>query len=814
MQKAIIFVILALTINMLFSQPWEQDNSIFNPSGVPSLTFSQPRFADLDNDEDFDMILGSTSQAPLYFENTGSATNPAFAPGDDLFEDVSSLDAEMGVCVDIDNDGDLDLVTGGYTGLHLYRNIGSATQAEFSHEAGFFSGLLVGSNPVPDLADADGDGDSDMVVGLSEDGSVLLYENTGTASNAQFSESNMQTIEDIGLYAYPIFADFDADGDQDIFCGRDGHLFNYFENNNGSWTQNDTPFAGLGTETYWNSPDLVDLDGDNVLDLIYGTASGPLVYQVNNGTGSNPSWAENTTLFGGTLDVGGASNPVFYDFDGDGDLDMISGSNLGDIKYYENIGNVHCPAWQENNSYFASIDHSIYAAVTVGDVDNDGDADVIVGDLNGSLYFHRNTGMGLMEETGHFPGFSVSGWSAPRLLDMDGDGDLDIAVGSDDGTLSYLVNQGDASTPNWVENSSFFNGIDVGSNCVPSFADYDGDGDYDFAAGNLFGDVTYFENGMGWTENTSLFSDMTVDQNATPALVDLDADGDLDIVVGCYDGTFTFHRNMLYSGDVLLPPTNLYVVVGPDPVLFWEEPAEGSTSPFVGYRIYLDGEFLGQTPNYSWALFDLTETETYTAMVTAEYEAGESAPATVSFTYALYNPPTDLSYELSSDAISLTWAAPQESTYDPEQYMVYIDSEVAGSTTELSWIIENPELFHTYQVEITALYPGGVESDPVSAEIYFVGNEADVIPVTRLQGNYPNPFNPTTVIRFDIAQSSPVTLDIYNIKGQKVATLVDSYLPPNSYSITWDATGQSSGVYFYRLKIQDQTFIRKMVMMK
>lgn len=51
---------------------------MFNPSGVPSLSFSQPPFADLDNDNDFDMVLGSLSNAPIYFENIGTRQNPKF----------------------------------------------------------------------------------------------------------------------------------------------------------------------------------------------------------------------------------------------------------------------------------------------------------------------------------------------------------------------------------------------------------------------------------------------------------------------------------------------------------------------------------------------------------------------------------------------------------------------------------------------------------------------------------------------------------------------------------------------------------------
>ncbi|MDZ4183240.1 MAG: VCBS repeat-containing protein, partial [Candidatus Cloacimonadaceae bacterium] len=324
MKTTLIVLVLTLAMSSLCSQPWEADNSIFNPSGIPSLTFSQPRFADIDGDGDQDFLLGNTNTAPLYVKNIGSAAVPAFIIGENIMSNVTSLAAEMGICADIDGDGDLDLITGGYTGLHLFLNTGSVTVPVFVEAPGFFAGLNVGSNPVPDLADVDNDGDLDMVLGLSEDGGVRIYLNTGNASAAIFSETAMQVIGDVGLYAYPVFCDLDADGDQDILVGRDSHGFVYYRNMGSplipNWQSYPDAFAGLGMQTYWNSPDLVDLNNDGLFDLVFGTASGPLQYYVNAGTATNPVWQANTSLFGGVLDVGGASSPVFYDFDGD--LDM------------------------------------------------------------------------------------------------------------------------------------------------------------------------------------------------------------------------------------------------------------------------------------------------------------------------------------------------------------------------------------------------------------------------------------------------------------------------------------------------------------
>ncbi len=80
--------------------------------------------------------------------------------------------------------------------------------------------------------------------------------------------------------------------------------------------------------------------------------------------------------------------------------------------------------------------------------------------------------------------------------------------------------------------------------------------------------------------------------------------------------------------------------------------------------------------------------------------------------------------------------------------------------------------------------------------------------------NYPNPFNPITTIAYDIATPCHVSIEVYNVKGQKVTTLVNDKRDAGSYKAVWNAENNASGVYFYRIKAGDFSSIRKMILIK
>jgi hypothetical protein len=91
----------------------------------------------------------------------------------------------------------------------------------------------------------------------------------------------------------------------------------------------------------------------------------------------------------------------------------------------------------------------------------------------------------------------------------------------------------------------------------------------------------------------------------------------------------------------------------------------------------------------------------------------------------------------------------------------------------------------------------------------------DHVPATlALEQNFPNPFNPSTEIRFHLPQGGQVSLIVYNMLGQEVATLVNGVKTAGSYSVSFDAGDLSSGMYLYRLQAAGFADMKKLVLLK
>jgi len=184
-------------------------------------------------------------------------------------------------------------------------------------------------------------------------------------------------------------------------------------------------------------------------------------------------------------------------------------------------------------------------------------------------------------------------------------------------------------------------------------------------------------------------------------------------------------------------------------------------------------------------------------------------------------PPTNLTYQVNNHLASLAWAPPTN-VYIPlfVSYSVYRDGEfLAGDLTNPGYIDLNP-IADAHSYFIRAVY---VDGESASSNIVNVSLSSDsditTVPVTKLIGNYPNPFNPTTTIAFDMTREGWVNISVYNSRGQKVRVLVDGTAGAGSHKVAWNGDNElgkpvGSGVYFYRMTTDEFTSMRKMLLVK
>ena len=146
-----------------------------------------------------------------------------------------------------------------------------------------------------------------------------------------------------------------------------------------------------------------------------------------------------------------------------------------------------------------------------------------------------------------------------------------------------------------------------------------------------------------------------------------------------------------------------------------------------------------------------------------------------------------------------------------------IEMTIAPGTAD--WDITVGQIYYYQVVAVDANGNTSEGSNVITTSIVSVDDLEMMPTVYGLSQNYPNPFNPTTTIEFALPEASEVSLEIYNLLGQKVRTLVNGYVPAGYINTSWDGMDQngkeiSSGTYIYRLQTADQSFSKKMVLMK
>jgi hypothetical protein len=365
-------------------------------------------WADYDKDGDQDLFWGDFFEAGvLLIPNVGNncqSPNLRVEPQPLTIngEKLTTSGYNVPSLTDIDADGDLDMFIGVLGGaynpnktasdnLYFLENTASAFSVKTTR---YLSAIDIGSESVPAFADLNGDGLLDLLVGNkldpkhNERARLYYFRNTGTAQKPAFALTD--TLDAAVAFHYaPALADLDGDGDTDMLLGtwNDGvHVYRNEGDRKAPRFVRDS-VATIRFERGSNfTPTLADIDGDGDLDLLVGEASGEINLVRNTGSAKAAAFKLESESFQ-QMDAGRRSHPALFDADGDGDLDLISGSESGGVAFYRNDGNKTEPRFVKGELH---IPVPPLAAPTFVDLDGDRRMELVTGSLSGGLTYWKS----------------------------------------------------------------------------------------------------------------------------------------------------------------------------------------------------------------------------------------------------------------------------------------------------------------------------------------------------------------------------------------------------------------------------------------
>lgn len=473
---------------------------------------------------------------------------------------LMATDADYPAIVDLDGDGDLDILTFGVLGTFIEKHLNLSVEMYGSRDslvyerteycwgrvaeseennAMYLDTCLFGKSLIINkdgfrhrgatfaVRDLTGNGLPDLLLGDVDYPGLIFLRNGGDADHALMvsQETRFPSNQPVNLFSMPVpfFADINNDGADDLIVSP-------FDPN---------PMASVGKESVW----------------LY----------LNLGTNKNPDYQlySKSFLQEMMIDLGTGAYPAFTDVNGDGLDDLIVGTigNIDSTYYiygalqthrsaqlycYLNVGTTQNPVFQLADDDFVGLKSLKMMGLvpTFGDVNHDGKLEIIVGTAEGRLLLCALDGEMLDDDFQHFQ----KSWSAPCLYDVDNDGFMDLAVGNADGRLSFY--RGTSHGFEWV--TDFWGEVDVRDHAssyfgysVPTL--FRKNGELLLAVGSEQGKL-FLYNGVS-TASDVAFEDVTEQWNAyledfdnafglrsSCALADLDNDGNWEMCVGNFGG--------------------------------------------------------------------------------------------------------------------------------------------------------------------------------------------------------------------------------------------------------------------------------------
>lgn len=607
--------------------------------GLNNAQFSK---VDLNLDGTDDLVVFDRSDSKiLTFINNGTPNQPDYTYNY-FYERFFPTTQNWFLMRDYNLDGKADIFCFTNSGIKVYKNTStSMTGLSFQivssllksdqYPGGLFN-LYVPSTDIPAIHDIDGDGDLD-ILSFGVLGAYIEYhqnmsiENYGTADSLNyvlqnncwgyFSESGSLTnklkLYDTCYYNVPnprsvrhagstILA-FDNNNDNvaDLLLG-DVSFGNVVlatnggtsPNTNSAMSSQDTAFPSYDTPvdlTLFPGIFYEDVDNDGVKDLICSPNTNILTenaksvwYYKNNGTNSLPnfSFVQDDFLQNETIELGEGSIPSFFDYNGDGLMDMVissygyfvraSNTYISKLSLYKNTGTSMQPEFT-----FVTDDYQNISALNLGlslhptfaDIDNDGDQDMILGDSEGKLHLLTNSaGAGntasfsltlqnITDSAGNQ--IDIGQFAAPQLFDYDNDNDFDLIIGKKNGTVTYYENIGSAATYLFKKITDSLGGVEIheawdtyGSSTgysTPYF--FEEAGTRYMMSGGERGEMYLYTNInpsnplAPFTLTDTVLVKSEIGLRTVPHVIDINNNGSMDFLVGSLRGGVSF----FYSGQ-------------------------------------------------------------------------------------------------------------------------------------------------------------------------------------------------------------------------------------------------------------------------
>jgi hypothetical protein len=385
---------------------------------------------DYDNSGVLDLILGDVSYTNMMLLINGgtvpNSNSDMVSMNTNFPSNSTPINMQLfpaGFYVDVNFDGKKDLivtpnannVSENESSILFYKNTGANNQPNFVYQTkSFLQNEMIehGTASSPQIVDLNNDGLQDLIVSNfyaykatnMKESRLAYYQNTGSLTSPKFTQVDVNFLNlaqsNLGLRLFPTFGDLNGDGKVDMLLGLENGSLAYYQN---TTTGSNPTFAApmlnytdqSGTVIsagQYASPQLFDLNNDGKLDLILGKKTGELMYFVNTGTVSNPSFALSNSALGlvdtDSLTPDGYSVPHFFRFQDT--TYLFLGAHDGALYFYDSIdGALNSGlAFHERSADFLGLKAAIgaYSSCFITDIDQDNHLDMFVGQDLGGIF--------------------------------------------------------------------------------------------------------------------------------------------------------------------------------------------------------------------------------------------------------------------------------------------------------------------------------------------------------------------------------------------------------------------------------------------